>query len=70
MNSICVFVDSTAWGAWDLKKGGHTSDNYLVSPEKSPLSDEDFNDGLHPNATGHEKIFAKVREFLIEKGWI
>src|SRR3989338_9313414 len=22
MNSICVFGDSTAWGAWDLEKGG------------------------------------------------
>ena len=22
MNSICIFGDSTAWGAWDLEKGG------------------------------------------------
>ena len=22
MNSICVFGDSTAWGAWDMEKGG------------------------------------------------
>jgi len=22
MNSICIFGDSTAWGAWDMEKGG------------------------------------------------
>ena len=31
------------------------------------LCKEDFIDGLHPNASGHEKIFEKVKDFLIEK---
>jgi len=197
--SICVFGDSTAWGAWDLDKGGwvsrlwfyvanvndedyveiynqsvsggttntilqrfefeararnadalifqtgandalyeHTPGNYLVSPDKfrsnlegiikrakqitknivfmdlknceeskttpvawddlyytnenikkysaimqevcqkndiafldlQPLNADDFDDGLHPNAKGHEKIFIQVKDFLIASGWI
>ena len=31
---------------------------------------EDFEDGLHPNTSGHEKIFGQVRDFLTEKKWI
>ncbi len=31
------------------------------------LGDDDFDDGLHPNAKGHEKIFRKVRDFLTER---
>ena len=34
------------------------------------LDNQDFDDGLHPNARGHEKIFNQARGFLIEKGWI
>ncbi|MBI2047594.1 MAG: SGNH/GDSL hydrolase family protein [Parcubacteria group bacterium] len=34
------------------------------------LKNEDFDDGLHPNAKGHEKIFTQVKEFLITKKWI
>ncbi len=198
IESICIFGDSTAWGAWDFEKGGwvnrlwlhvgkrnenyvkiynqsisggttetilarfeneakirnadaiifqtggndaayeHTPGNYLVQPEKfkenieeiikrakniteniifmdlkncdepktTPVSwidiyytndnikkysdimkevceknnvpfldiglleNSDFDDGLHPNASGHEKIFEKVKEFLISKKWI
>ena len=199
MNSICIFGDSTAWGAWDMEKGGwvnrlwfhvakregdnyvevynqsvsggttdtilerfeneakirnadalifqsggndasyeHKPDNFLVTPEKfkknleeiikkakqiTPniifmslkncdesktmpvswvdiyytnenikkyndiikevceknsilflsiglLDNEDFDDGLHPNEIGHEKIFVKVKDFLIENKWI
>lgn len=197
--SICIFGDSTAWGAWDLEKGGwvnrlwmyvgiregddyaeiyncsvsggttdtilkrfeneakirnadalifqtggndaayeNTPGNYLVSPEKfksnleeiikrarkitdkiifmdlkncdesrttpvswidiyytneniekyskimeevcrengvdfmdiAKLENEDFEDGLHPNASGHEKVFRQVKEFLVNKNWI
>ena len=25
-------------------------------------------DGLHPNSEGHEKLFLRVRDFLVEKG--
>ncbi|MFA6254354.1 MAG: GDSL-type esterase/lipase family protein [Candidatus Paceibacterota bacterium] len=35
-----------------------------------PLANEDFDDGLHPNASGHEKIFTQVRDFLITQKWI
>jgi lysophospholipase L1-like esterase len=31
------------------------------------LSPEDIEDGLHPNAQGHEKIFQVVKNFLIEE---
>ena len=34
------------------------------------LNKEDFEDGLHPNSVGHEKIFNKVKDFLIEERWI
>ena len=199
MNSICIFGDSTAWGAWDLEKGGwvnrlwlyvakrggdnyveiyncsisggttntilerfenearirnadaiifqtggndaayeHLPDNYLVAPDifrsnvgkiikrakniteniifidlkncdefktmpvpwvdiyytnenmekyreimkkvcqensvlfmdVGLLSNDDFDDGLHPNAAGHEKIFVNVRDFLQKNKWI
>ena len=197
--SICIFGDSTAWGAWDIEKGGwvnrlwfyvakreddnyvevyncsisggttdtilerfeleakirnadalifqtggndasyeHMPGNYLVSPEKfrenleeiirrakkitnniifmdlkncdesktmpvswvdiyytngniqkyskiveevcrkhnitfldiKPLENNDFDDGLHPNAKGHEKIFNQVKDFLAKEEWI
>lgn len=35
-----------------------------------PLSNEDFDDGLHPNAEGHRKIFERVKEFLVKNEWI
>lgn len=31
------------------------------------LSDEELEDGLHPNAQGHQKIFEKVKQFLQER---
>lgn len=34
------------------------------------LKNDDLEDGLHPNAAGHEKLFAVVRDFLIEHKWI
>jgi len=30
------------------------------------LKDEDLEDGLHPNAQGHEKMFQRVKDFLVE----
>jgi len=30
------------------------------------VDDNDLKDGLHPNAQGHEKIFTRVKEFLID----
>lgn len=34
------------------------------------LTDEELEDGLHPNTTGHQKIFERVKEFLEENKWI
>ena len=34
------------------------------------LKNEDFEDGLHPNITGHKKMFEKVKNFLEENKWI
>lgn len=34
------------------------------------LDDKDFDDGLHPNSTGHEKIFIQMRDYLIKNKWI
>jgi lysophospholipase L1-like esterase len=31
---------------------------------------EDFDDGLHLNAIGHEKVFNQILNFLMEKMWI
>lgn len=31
------------------------------------LKNEDLEDGLHPNAAGHEKMFLRVKNFLAEK---
>ncbi len=31
------------------------------------LKNEDFEDGLHPNPQGHQKLFLKVKEFLLDK---
>ncbi|HEY4523405.1 MAG TPA: GDSL-type esterase/lipase family protein [Candidatus Paceibacterota bacterium] len=31
------------------------------------LAEDDLEDGLHPNARGHEKIFVKVRDFLLNE---
>lgn len=42
----------------------------VVFLDIKPLDYEDFDDGLHPNTKGHEKIFNQVRDFLTEKRWI
>jgi len=34
------------------------------------LNNENLEDGLHPNASSHEKIFTKVRDFLAKNKWI
>ncbi len=34
------------------------------------LENDEFEDGIHPNARGHEKIFSVVKEFLTVKDWI
>ncbi len=36
----------------------------------APLDNNDFEDGLHPNSAGHEKIFVQVRDCLVANKWI
>ena len=42
----------------------------VVYLDLEALSVDEFEDGLHPNTRGHEKIFFTVREFLINQKWI
>src|SRR3989344_636977 len=44
--------------------------NNVLFLDIEQLENEDFNDGLHPNTVGHEKIFNQVRDFLIKNQWI
>jgi lysophospholipase L1-like esterase len=43
MNSICIFGDSTAWGAWDREKGGWVNRLWLYTGEKSKGDCEIYN---------------------------
>lgn len=44
--------------------------NDVLFLDTEPLNNEDFDDGLHPNANGHKKIFDQIKTFLIENKWI
>lgn len=46
------------------------AENNVSFLEIGKLGNEDFDDGLHPNAEGHHKIFVMVKAFLIENRWI
>jgi len=45
-------------------------ENNVFFLELDLLTAEDFEDGLHPNARGHEKIFMQIKNFLLNYGWI
>lgn len=45
-------------------------ENEVLFLDIAPLTDNEFDDGLHPNALGHEKIFQQVKEFLSKNKWI
>lgn len=44
-------------------------ENVLFMPMPK-IEDDEFEDGLHPNAKGHEKIFVAVKDFLEKHNWI
>jgi len=46
------------------------NENSVAFLNIKPLDNQDFEDGLHPNTIGHEKIFNQVKDFLAEKQWI
>lgn len=54
----------------EVMKGVCHEQEVLFLDVSGLLSIEDLEDGLHPNIRGHEKIFAKVRDFLTVNGWI
>jgi acyl-CoA thioesterase-1 len=41
--------------------------NIPFIPMFDVLEDEDLDDGLHPNADGHRKMFERIRDFLEEE---
>lgn len=45
-------------------------ENGVLFMNIEPIDNSDFEDGLHPNASGHEKIFGQVRQFLTQNNWI
>lgn len=45
-------------------------ENKVLFLDVGLLNNEDFDDGLHPNAEGHRKIFEKVKDFLVKNDWI
>lgn len=44
--------------------------NEVLYMDMPLLENSDFEDGLHPNAKGHEKIFSTVQSFLMSVGWL
>lgn len=44
--------------------------NNVLFLDVAPLENNEFEDGLHPNASGHEKIFKQVKDFLTQNNWI
>lgn len=66
MNSICIFGDSTAWGAWDMEKGGWANRLWLYAGEKTDGECEIYNLSISGGTT--ETILerfeseAKIRE--------
>ncbi len=44
--------------------------NVLYLSMSGLLGNEDFEDGIHPNVSGHKIIFERVRDFLVDKNWI
>src|SRR3989344_2041574 len=47
-----------------------SAQNGILFMDISPLDNEDFEDGLHPNTSGHKKVFRQVRSFLVQNNWI
>lgn len=46
------------------------AENQVLFLDLDDLENTDFEDGLHPNSVGHQKIFIKVKEFLVNHKWI
>ncbi|MEK9182102.1 MAG: GDSL-type esterase/lipase family protein [Patescibacteria group bacterium] len=57
MNSICIFGDSTAWGAWDIEKGGWVNRLWFYVGEKTDGECEIYNLSISGGTT--ETILAR-----------
>ncbi|KKP67971.1 MAG: hypothetical protein UR66_C0009G0061 [Candidatus Moranbacteria bacterium GW2011_GWE1_35_17] len=42
------------------------NNNLLFIEMLDLLNDDDLEDGLHPNSKGHEKMFLRIKDFLVE----
>ncbi len=68
MNSICIFGDSTSWGAWDMEKGGWVNRLWLYAGEKTDGECEIYNLGISVSGGTTETILkrfeseAEIRE--------
>ncbi|MBI4991649.1 MAG: hypothetical protein HZB99_00325 [Candidatus Harrisonbacteria bacterium] len=65
MATICVFGDSTAWGAWDLEKGGWVNRLWLFLAEKdqdAELYNLSISGGTSETILARFENEAKIRE--------
>lgn len=64
--NICIFGDSTAWGAWDMEKGGWVNRLWLYAGEKTEGDCQIYNLSISGGTTGtileRFESEAKVRE--------
>jgi len=60
MSTICVFGDSTAWGAWDLEKGGWINRLWLFLAEKREQEIDLYNLSISGGTT--ETILARFEK--------
>jgi len=62
-----IYYDEKNVMIYDTKLKEFCKNNKLMFVEmQDVLSKDDLVDGLHPNANGHEKMFLRVKDFLIE----
>ncbi len=65
--STTKYYDNKNIKIYDLAIKNFCKENSLPFIEMFDLlKDEDLEDGLHPNSKGHEKMFQRVKDFLME----
>ena len=62
-----VYYEEKKVALYNAKLKEFCTNNGLMFIEmQNALSKEDLEDGLHPNNEGHEKMFLRIKDFLIE----
>lgn len=51
----------------DILKEVATQENVLFIDMLDIINNQDLEDGCHPTAEGHEKMYIKIRDFLLDK---